>query len=106
MDAGMRARSRAQSLDEVWKWTVGAGILVVALAPLSLPILILTVIAVLPLAVPLLAMVLLVAAVAVPVLLLRKAGRSLRLITRRPVQPSRPTREPSSEPAAETATGH
>jgi hypothetical protein len=34
MDAGMRARSRAQSLDEVWKWTVGAGILVVSLRSL------------------------------------------------------------------------
>ena len=27
-----RARSRAQNLDEVWKWTVGVGILVFALA--------------------------------------------------------------------------
>ncbi len=47
------ARARAQAADEIWKWTVGAGILVMALAPLALPILILTLVALLPLAVPL-----------------------------------------------------
>ena len=49
------ARARAQAADEIWKWTVGAGILVMALAPLALPILILTLVALLPLAVPLIA---------------------------------------------------
>ncbi|HEY7268131.1 MAG TPA: hypothetical protein VH501_10580 [Solirubrobacterales bacterium] len=70
------ARDRAQSLDEIWKWTVGAGILLVALAPLALPILVLTIVALLPLAVPLLAVGLLAAVIAAPVALIRRiAGR-------------------------------
>lgn len=100
MDAEMRARSRAQSLDEVWKWTVGAGILVVALAPLSLPILILTIVALLPLAVPLLAVGLVAAAVAAPVLLLRRAGRSVSRIR----TPGR--RRHPADPARKPAPGH
>jgi hypothetical protein len=94
MDAETTARARAQSLDEIWKWTVGAGILVVALAPLALPILILTIAATLPLLVPLLAVGLLVGALALPVLLLRKAARSVSGI--------RPRRRERAEPA----TGH
>ena len=80
MDAETNARARAQSLDEIWKWTVGAGILLVALAPLALPILILTIVAALPLLVPLLAVGLLVGVLAIPIVLLRKAGHSLRRI--------------------------
>ena len=101
MDAEMRARSRAMSLDEVWKWTVGGGILLVALAPLSLPIIILTIAAILPLVVPLLALGLVVALVAVPVVLLRKAGRSLRR-----VRPTRPRPEPPAEGAPKPAASH
>ena len=42
------ARARAEVGDEIWKWTVGGGILLMALAPLALPILILTLVALLP----------------------------------------------------------
>jgi hypothetical protein len=79
-------------LDEVWKWTVGAGILVVALAPLSLPILILTVVALLPLVVPLVAIGLLAGVVTVPVVLARKISPSVRKLRlhrrRRPPEPA------------------
>ena len=95
MDAEMNARARAQSLDEIWKWTVGAGILVVALAPLALPILILTIVATLPLLVPLLAVGLVVGVLAIPFVLLRKAGRSLRR--------SRPRRGPTGATRAPVA---
>jgi hypothetical protein len=91
------ARARAASLDEIWKWTVGAGILVVALAPLSLPILILTLVAVLPLAVPLLAVALVAVVVVLPVMLVRKAGSSLSRFKARRRPP---------EPAPEAASGH
>ncbi len=94
MEAETSARARAQSLDEIWKWTVGAGILVVALAPLALPILILTIVATLPLLIPLLAVGLLAGALAFPVLLLRKARRRASRIRLR------------RHRAAEPATGH
>ncbi len=42
MEIDEKARRRAEVVDEVSKWTVGAGILVVALAPLAIPILVLT----------------------------------------------------------------
>jgi hypothetical protein len=58
-------------IDEVSKWTVGLGILTVALAPLSIPILVLTAAALIPLA--------------VPVLLIRGLGR-------RVIAAQRPTR--------------
>jgi len=95
MDAETRARSRAQSLDEVWKWTVGGGILLMALAPLALPIVILTIVALVPLAVPLLAVGLLAAVLALPVLLIRRARRSLgafasRRRSRRPAEAPKP----------------
>lgn len=93
MDVETSARSRAEIVDEVSKWGVGGGILVTALAPLSLPILILTAVALLPLVVPLLA----VAIIAVPVLLLRKLGHSLSRIKPRP---RRRTPEPAPKPAA------
>ena len=80
MNAETTARSRAEIVDEASKWGVGAGILVTALAPLSLPILILTLVAMLPLVVPLLAVGLVAAAVALPVFLIRKLGRSVSRI--------------------------
>lgn len=97
MDVETSARSRAEIVDEVSKWGVGGGILVTALAPLSLPILILTAVALLPLVVPLLAVGLVVAIIAVPVLLLRKLGHSLSRIKPRP---RRRTPEPAPKPAA------
>jgi hypothetical protein len=95
MDAETSARTRAQNLDEIWKWTVGAGILVVALAPLALPILILTIVATLPLVLPVLAVGLLLGVVALPILALRKAARSLRRI-----RPRRGPAEPARQPVA------
>jgi hypothetical protein len=106
MDAETRARSRAQNLDEIWKWTVGAGILLVALAPLSLPILILTIVATLPLLVPVLALGLLAGAVALLVLVFRKAGHTLMRIGPRRRRPARPSPERAAEPTPGPATGH
>jgi hypothetical protein len=99
MDAEMKARSRAQDLDEVWKWTVGAGILLVALAPLALPIIVLTIVALLPLAVPLVAIGLLAAVIAVPVMLVRKLGRSVKGFGPR-------RRRRSAEASPRPITGH
>jgi hypothetical protein len=82
MNAEAAARERAEVVDEVSKWTVGAGVLVVALAPLSLPILILTMVALVPLLVPVLALGLL----AVPFLLVRAVIRRLRLRKQVPVR--------------------
>jgi hypothetical protein len=78
MSDEIRTASGAEVLEEVSRWGVAGGILLTALAPLSLPFVILTVVALLPLIVPLLAAGLLVAVVAVPVLLIRKVGSSLR----------------------------
>jgi hypothetical protein len=94
MDAETRARNRAEVVTEVSKWTVGAGILMVALAPLALPIIILTIVAILPLALPLLAIGLLVAIVALPAMLIRKLGRSVS------------RRRRVAEPVRRPATGH
>jgi hypothetical protein len=98
MNVDTRARDRAEIVDEASKWSVGAGILVMALAPLSLPILILTLVVLLPLAVPLLAVGLLVGVIAVPVLLIRKIGRSVSGFGSRRRRPA--------EPAPKPATGH
>jgi hypothetical protein len=77
MSTETNAPSRAELVDEASKWGVGAGILLTALAPLSLPIIILTLVALLPLAVPLLAAGLLAGVIAVPVILIRKLVRSV-----------------------------
>jgi hypothetical protein len=92
------ARDRAQAADEIWKWTVGGGILVVALAPLALPILVLTIVALLPLAVPLLAVGLVAGVIALPVILVRKLVRSVR--------GSGPRRRRPAQPAPRPVTGH
>ena len=98
MDAETTARSRAEIVDEASKWGVGAGILVTALAPLSLPILILTLVAVLPLVVPLLAVGLVAAVVALPVFLIRRLGRSVSRI--------KTHHRRRTETAPRPATGH
>jgi len=64
--------------QEVSKWAVGAGIVVLALFPLSIPILVLTAAALVPLAVPLLALGLLAAVVIAPALLVLAIRRRLR----------------------------
>jgi hypothetical protein len=61
-------------LQEFSNWAVGLGIVTIALFPLSLPILILTVVALVPLLLP----VLVLAALAAPVLLVRKLIRGRR----------------------------
>jgi uncharacterized membrane protein len=100
MDAETRARNRAEVVSEVSKWTVGGGILVVALAPLALPILILTIAALVPLLVPLLAVALVAGAIALPVMLIRKLARSASRLWR-PQSGQRPP-----ERSARPATGH
>ena len=69
-----RTYSRGEGIEEFSKWGVGLGIVVVALFPLSIPILILTVVALIPLAVPLVAVGLLL----LPVLVARRVVRSVR----------------------------
>jgi hypothetical protein len=91
------ARSRAEIADEISKWTVGGGIVLVALFPLALPILILTAVAVLPVLVPLLAAGLVVGVVGLPILLLRRLGRALGML--------RPRRRTPGEPAPKTVAG-
>jgi membrane protein implicated in regulation of membrane protease activity len=98
MNAETAAR-RAEVVDEVSKWGVGGGILVTALAPLALPILILTIVALLPLAVPLLALGLLAGIVALPVMLIRKLARSVGRTGPRRRRPA------TGEPAPKPATG-
>jgi hypothetical protein len=79
MNAEARARARSEVVDEVSKWGVGAGILVVALFPLSIPFLVLTAVALLPLLVPVLAAALLAGALLVTV----RLGRGIVRLTRR-----------------------
>jgi hypothetical protein len=90
------ARARAELSDEISKWTVGWGVVGTALFPFALPIVILTAVALLPLLVPLLALALLAGVLALPVLLVRKLGRSVARLGR-----SRGGRRPG-----EPATGH
>jgi hypothetical protein len=70
--------SRAEIIDEVSRWGVGGGIITIALFPLALPIIALTVVAALPLLLIGLAGVLAAAVVIAPVLLVRGVGRSLK----------------------------
>jgi hypothetical protein len=78
-------------IDEVSKWTVGLGIITLTLAPLALPILVLTAVALVPLALPLIAVGLVAAIVAVPVLLIRR-------LRRRVIRRSRPATVPMARP--------
>jgi membrane protein implicated in regulation of membrane protease activity len=93
MNPESNAYRTAEVVDEISKWTVGLGIITMALFVLSLPILLLTAFALLPLVAPLLAIGLVVAVVAAPILLVR------RLVRRR-----RPPRRHTGE-AAERAPG-
>jgi hypothetical protein len=72
MNAESTARRRAEVTDEISKWTVGAGIITVALFPLAIPIVVLTAVALLPLLVPLAAIGLLAGVIAAPVMLVRR----------------------------------
>ena len=75
MNTDPKARRRAEVVDEVSKWTVGAGILTVALAPLALPILALTAVALLPLLVPVLVLGVLAGIVYLPIRVVRGIRR-------------------------------
>jgi hypothetical protein len=101
MNPETTASARAEITDEISKWTVGGGIVTLALFPLALPILILTAVALLPLLVPVLAIALLGGLIALPVFLIRKLAR---LVSRR--RPRRRRPQATGEPAPRPATGH
>jgi hypothetical protein len=72
----MSRRSRGTEItDEMSGWIVAGGLVTMALFPLALPILVLTMIAAIPLVLVALAGALVAAVVAVPVLLVRGLGR-------------------------------
>jgi hypothetical protein len=75
MNAEPITPTTAEVIDEVSKWTIGPGIILVALAPLALPILALTAVATIPLLLPVLAVGVLVGGVALTVRLVRGVGR-------------------------------
>src|SRR3954470_4900854 len=77
------ARRRAEGVDEVSKWTVGAGILVVAVAPLAIPILVLTGVALLPLLLPAIPLALIAGIFYVPIKIVRGVRRRRRESARR-----------------------
>jgi hypothetical protein len=70
--------TRDEAIEEASKWGVGLGIVGIALFPLALPIVILTLVALLPLALPLVALALVGAVVAAPVMLVRRLVRRRR----------------------------
>ena len=82
MDTDSKARERAEVIQEFSKWSVGAGILVVALAPLAIPILVLTGVALLPLLVPLIPLALIAGLIDLPVRLVRGVRRRRRSLRR------------------------
>ena len=82
MNTQPAANSRVEITEEISKWTVGGGVITLALFPLAVPILVLTAVAALPLVLIPLAGALAAAVVLVPVLLLwglaRRAIQTLR----------------------------
>jgi cytosine/uracil/thiamine/allantoin permease len=99
MNRESKAMKRAEVVDEISKWTVGFGIIAVALFGLSLPILLLTAVALLPLVVPLIAVGLAAAVVAVPFLVVRRLVRGIRSRT----GGGRPSRAPATTKGADAA---
>jgi hypothetical protein len=92
----------AELAEEGALWGVGGGIVTMAVFPLALPIILLTVAALIPLVLVALAAGLLLAVLAAPVLLLRRLGRSdprPQATPRRPTPASRrPRRRPRGAP--------
>jgi len=86
MEIDERARRRAEVVDEVSKWTVGAGILAVAIAPLAIPILVLTGAALLPLLLPVIPLALIGGIVYVPIKVVRSVRRRWSLRRRGPAE--------------------
>ena len=70
--------TRTEAIDEASKWGVGLGMLTMVLAPLSLPILALTVVALIPLLLPLLVVGLVGGILAIPVVAVRGVWRRMR----------------------------
>jgi hypothetical protein len=81
MNSESKARERAEVIEEFSKWGVGAGILVVALAPLAIPILVLTAAFLLPLLLPVIPLALIAGLVYLPIRIVR--GVRGRLARRR-----------------------
>ncbi len=77
------SNTRIETVSEVTGWLVAGGILTMALFPLALPFIILTVVALLPLALPVVAIGLIAAVVALPVLAVRTVGRRVAGARRR-----------------------
>jgi hypothetical protein len=71
----LKARNRAEVVDEVSKWTVGLGIVIVALFPLSIPILVLSAAALVPLVIPVVAIGLIAASIFLVRALVRRIRR-------------------------------
>jgi hypothetical protein len=90
---GDMSRTSTEVIDEVSKWGVGLGILTMALAPLSIPFVLLTAVAVIPLVAPVLALGVAVGVVAVPFLLIRGLGRRL-IASRRQTRDTQEGRAP------------
>jgi len=88
----------AEVVQEVGAWTVGGGIIIMALFPLALPLIILTVASVIPLLVAALALGLVAAVVASAVTLLRRLGRAIR--------PHRDAGRRQSAPPRAVTAGH
>ncbi len=72
MNADPRSPSTAEVIDEVSKWGVGAGIVAVALAPLAIPIVVLTLATLVLLLVPAIPLALIAGLVYLPVRAVRR----------------------------------
>ena len=82
MNADRRSPGRTEIIEEVSKWGVGAGILVVALAPLAIPILVLTLVALLPLLLPAIPLALIAGLAYLPVRAVRRIRARRRPLRR------------------------
>jgi hypothetical protein len=96
MNAQPATHSKVEIAEEISKWTVGGGIVTLALFPLAVPLLVLTAVAALPLVLIPLAGALAAGVVAVPVLLVLALGR--RAV--RALRPARTAEEASPESRA------
>jgi membrane protein implicated in regulation of membrane protease activity len=83
MNAQSTQSPRGEVVDELSTWGVGWGMIIMVLAPLSIPILALTAVALLPLLVPVLAIGLLAGVVYLPIALIRRLRRRRSRLGRR-----------------------
>jgi hypothetical protein len=88
----MNASSSAEIIDETSRWIVGGGIVTIALFPLALPLIALTAIAAIPLLLIALVAGVIAAAVAAPIVLVRRlVPRATRMSSpTSAVEPGRP----------------